>query len=122
MNKRLLFLAFLFGLIIFSCNKDEEIKRLLNSNKPTEIIEGTCEAGESDNKDYVPLLLHDAGNPNASTALRWKGYTVYEEKMYALQKILNVKPPHLVTPSTSYPDSVNIKFYNNLWQKMAKSK
>jgi hypothetical protein len=115
-------ILFVIALIISSCNKDEEIRQLLNSERPYEIIKGAYEAAESGNQAYVPLLLHNAGDPRATTELHFKGITVYEEKMFALEKILKVKPPRPYNYPYDIPDSTDIKFFNGLWQKMNKSK
>ena len=119
---RNIILLILFAFTISSCDKDGEIRKRLASRKTTEIIVGAREAGETGDKKYVPLLLHDLGNPSASTSLKYKGFTVYTEKMYALEEILKAKPPHPYVVILMLPDSVNIKFYNDLWQKMSKSK
>jgi len=105
----LLILFFLTG----SCSKDKEIKRLLTSSKPYENVEGAYQAMQSDDLNYVPLILKNSGRPGATTALQFKGVTVYEESMYALQHLLHVKPPNLITDSV---DSVNVKFYINYWK------
>ncbi|WP_426669555.1 hypothetical protein ACPPVU_25485 [Mucilaginibacter sp. McL0603] len=114
------FVLFSLLVIVTSCQRDKEITRLLNSNKPGEIIQGTYEAGMSGDKKYVPLLLKDADNPAVSTALHFKGFSVYTEKMYALERILHVKPPHPYNGILVIPDSVNIKFYNNYWRSINK--
>ena len=100
-----------------SCNKDREIKKLLNSSKPYENIEGAYEAMKSDDLSYVNLLLKNSGKQEATTALKFKGVTVYEEDMYALQHLLNSKPPHPITDSV---DSLNIKFFINKWKNIFK--
>jgi hypothetical protein len=105
----LLILSFL----AISCNKNKEIKRLLNSSRPYENIEGAYQAMKSDDLSYVPLILKISGRPGATTHLQFKGVTVYEESMYALQHLLHVKPPN---PITNAVDSVNIKFYVNYWE------
>jgi len=102
-------------LVVTSCSdKDKEIKRLLNSKNVYEIIQGASEAAQSGDKKYTPLLLLNAGDQRATTILKFKGYSVYQEKMYALRTILHVKPPN---PITSTVDSVNIVFFENYWQK-----
>jgi len=83
---------------------------------------GTYEAGESGNKAYVPLLLKDAADPSCCTDMRFKGFSIYTEKMYALERIFKVKAPRAYGGILSKPNSINIKFYNDLWQKMNKSK
>lgn len=114
------FILFSLLIICSSCNgkSEKEIKRLLNSDKLGEIIEGAFEAGESGDKEYVPLLLHNAGNPSVTSSLHFKGFSEYQEKMYALKKILDVDPPHPVIGGHSEPDSVNIKFYMQYWKNI----
>ena len=121
MNRNILLLV-LFALTFIACNKDKEIRRRLASDKTVEIIEGARQAGETGDRKYVPLLLHDLGNPRSCTYWKYKGFTVYTEKMYALEQILHIKPPHPYNGILTLPDSTNIKFYNALWQKMNKSK
>ncbi|WP_295675904.1 hypothetical protein [uncultured Mucilaginibacter sp.] len=110
-------LIFLF-FILASCSDDREITRLLNSNIPNEIIEGAYKAGNSGEKKYVPLLLHDAANGSEGTSLHFARFTVYTEKMFALERILHVKPPHPFGGIKTQPDSVNIRFYVALWQQI----
>jgi hypothetical protein len=115
--------SLLFCLIsLASCNKDAEIKRLLNSNSTTEVIEGAREAGNTHNKIYVPLLLQKANDPSASTSLRYDGFTVYTEVMFALEEIFKVKPPHRYKDILTLPDSININFYKQLWRNNNKTK
>jgi hypothetical protein len=108
----------LFGglllLAFISCYREKEIKKLLNSKNINEIIEGASEAGQSGNKKYVPLLLSNAADQRGTTMFRFKGYSIYEEKMLALEKIFNFRPPNKIT---SKVDSTVIKFYINLAQK-----
>jgi len=66
MKKHLKAFMFLSFFIITSYDKDKEIRRLLNSNKPWDLIEGAYKAGESGDKKYVPMLLHDDGNPGGN--------------------------------------------------------
>jgi len=112
---------FLF-FVLMSCNQGKEIQQLLHSDKPTEIIEGAYKAGISGDKKYVSLLLKNANNPSASTALHWKGFTVYTEVMFALERIYKVNPPHPYKGALVLPDSVNIKFYSVLWHNMNKDR
>ena len=115
-------LAILFfaAALLISCNKNEEIRRQLNSRNPSDIIRGTYAAGQSGNKEFVPLLLHNAADPSCGADIRFKGFSVYTEKMYALQKILGVKPPHNYQGLEISPDSTNIKFYTQYWENVNK--
>lgn len=122
MNKNLRTFIFLLAIITTSCNKDAAIKRQLNSKNIDDIIMGAYEAGESGDKAYVPLLLHNAANPAFGSDVRFKDYSVYREKMSALQKILHVKPPHNYQGIEIAPDSTNVKFYTQYWENLNKGK
>jgi hypothetical protein len=103
-----------YGLIFImltSCNSDKEITRLLNSEEKEEIILGAHKAGESGDKQFVPLLLKNADDRRASINIKFKGFTVYQEKMIALRKIFKQDPP---TKITDKPDSLVINFYTEL--------
>ena len=122
MKRNLKLILLLCLLITSACDKDKEIRRLLRGRTNTERIEGAFEAAKSGNKAYVPLLLRNAGDPGASTSLRWKGQTVCGVTMWALDTILHVKPPHKYELFLTDPDSANIKFYISVWQNMNKGK
>lgn len=89
-------------------NSDKEIFRLLNSEQPKDLIIGAFQAGESKEKIFVPLLLKNANDPRVCADIKFKGFSVYQEKMIAIGKILNVDPPVEIT---NIPDSVIINFY-----------
>ena len=101
------------AVFLVSCKKydDKEIRKLLNSNDPENLIIGSFEAGESGKKDFIPLLLRNADDPRMCTHIRFKGFSVYQEKMGALKKILKASPP---TKLTYRPDSTIIKFYSKV--------
>ena len=98
---------------ITSCNKDERIIKLLNSKDKEALILGAYEAGETKKKKFVPLLLKNANDPRSTTNIRFKGFTVYQEKMIALKKIFKTEPPVKIT---DIPDSIVIIFYTELYQ------
>ena len=104
---------FLCGVILTleACSKDEEIQRLLKSKNIDNIINGAVMAGDSGDRKYATLLLTDAADQRATTMLRFKGYSIYQVKMYALEKIFKHSPPVKIT---SEVDSVVIKYYENL--------
>jgi len=99
------------AIFLVSCKKynDDKIKKLLSSNDPESLIIGSFEAGESGKKYFVPLLLKNANDPRMCTHIQFKGFSVYQEKMGALKKILKESPP---VKLTSIPDSVFIKYYS----------
>ena len=98
-------------LIITSCNQNDEIIKLLSSDETNDIVAGAYKAGETHEKKFVPFLLKDAYDPSMSTDLFYKGITVYQAKMTALEKILNVKAPKVITYQ---PDSAVLKYFMNL--------
>ncbi|MDN3584375.1 hypothetical protein [Mucilaginibacter flavus] len=98
-----------------SCvNSDEGIKTLLQSKTLDDQIEGACKAGESGKMDFIPYLLMNADDPRVSTDLRYKGFSVYQEKMIAIKTILKIGPPKTITRE---PDSTIIQFYVNAASK-----
>jgi hypothetical protein len=113
---RIICLSLVF--VLMACNKDKEIRLLLTSKKTTSRCQGAWEAGETGNKEYIPLLLKNANDASASTSLRFKGFTVYTETMYALERISHLKPPHPYGGILIPPDTDNIRFYSSLWHKM----
>ena len=97
-----------------SCNTDKEIIELLKSKNKDEIILGAKKAGASGKLEFVPYLLDNAVDWRMSTNISFKGVTVYQAKMKALQKIFKEFPP---TEITYKPDSSVIKFYISLYRK-----
>ena len=109
-NYKLAFFLLLFTILI-SCNNEKEITRLLKSNDKENIILGAYKAGESKEKKYVILLLENTDDKRVSINIRFKGFSVYQEKMIALKKIFATEPPKEITAE---PDSIIINFYTNL--------
>ena len=106
----------IFCLFLFACENKYDtnaIKMLINSknDNPNEILYGAFLAGESGKKEFIPLLLTNANDIRMGSDIRFKGFTVYQEKMIALEKILKIKPPVKITIE---PDSTIIKFYLGL--------
>jgi hypothetical protein len=94
-----------------ACDNSKEIEKLLNSNEKNDVILGAYMAGEKKDKLFIPLLLKNADDPRTSHELRFKGLSVYQQKMTALRKIFNVEAPVKITYR---PDSTVIKFYSEL--------
>lgn len=105
------FLLFSLLLIFIGCNSDDEIFRLLNISNKNDLILGAYKASKSKNRKFVTLLLKNADDRRMSTNIRFKGFTVYQEKMFALEQIFQKSPPAPISWST---DSVVIKFYLDL--------
>jgi hypothetical protein len=106
---RFYILAFVFWAV--SCTSDTEIIRLLKSSNHNDVILGAFEAGETGDRKFIPLLINNADDPRTSNMLEFKGFSVYQEKMLALQKIFKKSPPVRIT---YMPDSVVIHFYIEL--------
>jgi len=80
-----------FALLLFvdvACHKDEKIIKLLTSQDVEDNILGAYKAGETGKMKFVPYLLENAGDQSTSINIQFKGYSIYEEKMIALKKIL----------------------------------
>ncbi len=97
-------------IILFAaCNSsDNDIKTLLLSKNINDLIEGSYKAGELRKAEFIPYLLCNANDPRVSTNLRFMGFSVYQEKMMALKKILKKEAPVEITWN---PDSTVIRFY-----------
>lgn len=113
MKKSNLILSFFFLIAIFSCNTKSQIMTLLKSGDKDDVISGAKKAGQRKNKEFIPLLLENAADWRRSTNFEFKGVTVYQAKMEALKNIFSASPS---TPITPIPDSIVIKFYNELYQ------
>jgi len=103
---------------VTACNKDKEIKDLLNGPTSVDRIQGCYEAMETDDLSYVPLLLKNSRIQLITTNIRFKGTSVYQADMYSLSKLLKVSPPH---PVNRIVDSVNVRFFFNYWEKFQKT-
>lgn len=109
LNRKLYFSILI--VLLIACNRDKQIIQLLNSVKSRDIIIGAYKAGETGDKKFVPLLLRNANDPRSTTYIKFKGFTVCQEKMVALRKIFKTEPPVVITRN---PDSTVKKFYNDL--------
>src|SRR5258708_22557922 len=78
-------------------SSDNDIKTLLQSKNVEDRIEGAYRAGELRKTEFIPYLLQNSDDPGRSTNLRFKGFSVYQEKMIALKKILKIEPPVKIT-------------------------
>jgi hypothetical protein len=104
-------IGFILTCFFFSCKgrlSDKEIFKLLKSEDPGSLVEGAYFAGETGDKKFTELLLVNANDPRVCTNLKFKGFSVYQEKMIALRKIYQAPPPR---PITRQPDSIIIMFY-----------
>jgi hypothetical protein len=106
----------LIVIILFAACKpsDNDIKALLQSKNIDDLIEGAYKAGESGKTEFIPYLLKNADDPSRSTQLNFKGFSVYQEKMIALSKILKIASPIKITRN---PDSTVIRFYTEAGSK-----
>jgi hypothetical protein len=87
---------------------------MLNSDNKNDLIKGAYKAGETKDKKFVPYLLKDAYDFTTTTHAFYKGISVYQAKMEALEDIFEIKPPVTIT---NRPDSTVIKFYTELYKK-----
>ena len=106
----------LYGVYQLYDASDNRIIKLLESNGTSDKVRGAYKAGERGDKKFVPYLLKNAADPAMSTHIYFKGFSVYQEKMWALEKIYKKLPPHPVKQFDD-PDSVNIKFYMDLYER-----
>lgn len=108
------FFRILICVSIISCNSENKIIELLNSKAKDDIISGANKAGESGKIKFVPYILKNADDGRISTNFNFKGISVYQAKMKALEKILKTNP---IDEITYKPDSAIIKFYISVYEK-----
>jgi hypothetical protein len=97
--------------LFINCNSDQRITKLLKSNNINDIIKGARKAEKSGKVKFIPYLLNDAGDPRRSTSLQFKGVSVYQAKMEALENIFKKSPPQKIDRKV---DSTIIEFYRKL--------
>lgn len=101
----LITLAFAIGCGSYS---RKEVDRLLESDRPGDLIKAYYLIGEQKDTLYIPTILRNANDPRITHDLEFKGNSVYQHKMIALKKISGLTPP---TKITYKPDSLVIQFY-----------
>ena len=118
-NSRYLFIIIVLLFLSGCKSKDDKITDLLSSTQKDDVIYGAFLASKSNNEDFVPLLLKDANDIRSTTMLKFKGKSVYQEKMIALKKIYKISPPKEITMD---PDSVIICFYDSIYKSKLNDK
>lgn len=103
-------------ILIYSCNQnqadDQEIKRLITSNNPDEIIKGFDLIGfKNEDSIYLPYIFDNIYNPHVTTIIQRKGVSVYEIKIISLGRYFKVNPPKKLLP---IPDTSIVHFYFKL--------
>jgi hypothetical protein len=101
---------------LVSCSNESSIERrkntinsLLHTGKVCDKIEANFLIGEIKDTSYLPLLLADMNDySTCATRLRYKGISVYESKISALEKIANLDTQLIYTHR---PDSEIIKIF-----------
>jgi hypothetical protein len=110
----------LFMLALTSCaqssksdklaNSNQNVTNLISSNEPGKLVEAFYLVGENKMIDYVPIIFEKIDDPRISHNAKFKGISVYQSKIIALEKISGIESPRNVTYK---PDTVIIKFYRN---------
>ncbi|MGZ3944550.1 MAG: hypothetical protein ACXVJB_06380 [Mucilaginibacter sp.] len=103
-------ISLLIVIIFFASCKpsDTEIMALLKSKDIDDRVKGAYMAGETGESKFIPYLINNADDPAISLEFGYYGYSVYQEKMIALKKILKKDPPVEITRQ---PDTTVIRFY-----------
>lgn len=106
-------LLFLFFSII-SCGKhidDATLSKMLEGDDKQQIIAATRYVLDHKKVEMVRNLLENGLDPRITHDLRYKGMTIYQIKMNAIERLLKVDPPRKID---SEPDTVIFKFYLQL--------
>ncbi|APD08049.1 hypothetical protein UJ101_02551 [Flavobacteriaceae bacterium UJ101] len=82
----------------------------IKSNNQDSLIKAFYTIGEENLTEYIPLLLTETHDERISHNALFKGISVYQSKMLALEKISNLKSPCKLTYQY---DSIIVNFYTN---------
>lgn len=95
-----------------SCTTDEKtLIKMLNSDKKIEVIKAINYIADHHKTHMVKYLLTDAMDPRIIHDLRYKGMSIYQIKMGAMERLTGIKS---VKEITYQPDSAVFKFYLNI--------
>ncbi len=97
-------------ILLISCSSRENIQAGLESIDVDSIIKACVKLKDSDDVEFVPLLLEKPYDQRETFLLKHKGTTVYQQKMAALSRISGLKPPQVLTYKV---DSSIVGFYKN---------
>lgn len=101
-------LAFALFVLCSSCNLNQEVIADLRSDEPNRIIKACAKLEDADDAEFVPILLEQPCDPRVTHLLKYKGMSVYQQKMAALKRISGIAPPHKLTYRV---DSSIVDFY-----------
>lgn len=101
----LFLIAFALGCDSYS---RKEVDRLLESDRPGDLVKAYYLIGEKKDTLYIPTILQNASDPRITHDVEFKGNSVYQSKMTALKKISGLTPPRQITYK---PDTLVIQFY-----------
>lgn len=108
--KYLSYILFVFALISFTfCqSKKDKIVKFLKSNEVDSLMQGIYMVGETKDTTFVDKILQDPIDTRISHHLRFKGMSLYRQKMLTMRKLTGTPPPHEITDQ---PDSIIVQFY-----------
>ena len=105
---KIIFYAFSFLVVYFSCNREDRILKLLKSNNATDVIKGCNLIEGPKDSAFVDDLLAQPFQRGISHNLGYKGISIHTVKMRALKRISELEPPNEID---SEFDSTNESFY-----------
>jgi len=97
---------------IFSCKNNEKLAPYLESSNSDSLIIGYNNVKYGDTQ-FIKKIFDSAYDGRETFILDYKGQTVYQAKMNAIQRISGIKPPKKITYK---PDTTIVEFYRN-WAK-----
>jgi hypothetical protein len=102
-------------MLLFGCAPDVkgEIKSLLKSDKPDDLVKAFYLIGEAKDTSYIKIILTDIYDPRIAHDVEFKGISVYQSKITAIEKIIDLRSPMKVTYK---PDTSVVQFYCE-WMK-----
>lgn len=110
---RILTIVVLFKFTFCKDNRNK-ISNLLSSDDKDSIMNGIYMVGEARDTSFVGEILKNPFDTRISHNLRFKGMSLYRQKMIAMKKLTDSIPPNKITDT---PDSTVIQFYLEIAKK-----
>jgi len=108
-----IFLILLFTAIYFISlwsGSKNRIDSLLEKDDAYHLVQAYHLIGEDKDTSYIKLIFINPYDPRTSNHFKFKGMSIYQQKMWALKQMSGLIPPHKITSDV---DSSIVDYYRN---------
>ena len=96
--------------------RKQELWDMIKSDDMYQIMEAVEEIRSSGDTSMVDALLYNMGDQRVTTAMKNKGWSVYQLKVRALAEITNITPPK--KPTADVDSTIILYYYAQLHRKL----